>query len=278
MPRRTSPSPRSMLDARDAEVRATRRCAITRAAIVSAGVASRSPAAAGSARSPRRAAASRTARRAAARSRACSASFSRAHVFELDVAARDAADRRARRRHRRLRRRDRCAGCRGRARTASPDSRALTRRAMIAASSSVTPRRTRDSALALRRSPLFAADMPRIALHARRYCSATSRAGRAGRAPCRCRARPRDRVVRRPSPAGRSPRAAARRGCCSSAPPPVSTMPLSTMSAASSGGVRSSAERTASTICVDRLGQRLADLVAVHRPRSWARRRPGRGP
>ncbi len=49
----------------------------------------------------------------------------------------------------------------------------------------------------------------------------------------------------------------------SRAPPPVSTMPLSTMSAASSGGVRSRATEHGLDDGVDRLGQRFADLVGV---------------
>ena len=88
-------------------------------------------------------------------------------------------------------------------------------------------------------------------------------AGSARRAPGRCRARPRTRACPTPSRAARSPRAAARRGSCSCAPPPVSTMPRSTMSAASSGGVRSSTERTASTIWLTGSDSGFADLVAV---------------
>ena len=55
---------------------------------------------------------------------------------------------------------------------------------------------------------------------------------------------------------------------CSSAPPPASRMPWMRMSEDSSGGVRSSVSRTASTICCTWLGERRADVVGVEHHRA----------
>ena len=79
--------------------------------------------------------------------------------------------------------------------------------------------------------------------------SRPSAAGRSPTASCRRRAPPTTADPRPPAPAGRSRARSRSSRFCSSAPPPLSTMPRSQTSADSSGGIRSSASRTAWTIC-----------------------------